>query len=185
LKELVTDSEFADWIEGKIGFRDFKNYALIEKRRRLQETRHAKDKALSEAVTSGKTLEEYRRENVNKRKRDRYHSGLGSRMRVYLSTMVNKRIRDRRLRASKSARTEELLGCSVDDFMKYIESKWLPGMSWENWGTMRHCWQLDHIKPCASFDLSKPEDQRLCFHFTNYQPLWSIDNFRKGAKLGP
>ena len=54
-------------------------------------------------------------------------------------------------------------------------------MSWDNYGL--HGWHVDHIKPCASFDLSKPIEQRKCFNFNNLQPLWAIDNLRKGSKI--
>jgi HNH endonuclease. len=56
-------------------------------------------------------------------------------------------------------------------------------MSWDNYG--RDGWHIDHIRPCASFDLTDPEQQRQCFHYTNLQPLWAADNIRKGAKWQP
>jgi len=40
---------------------------------------------------------------------------------------------------------------------------------------------MDHIKPCASFDLSKPKEQSKCFHYSNLQPLWAEDNLKKGS----
>ena len=46
-------------------------------------------------------------------------------------------------------------------------------------------WQLDHIRPVSSFDLTDPAQQRACFHFSNFQPLWMPDNIRKGAKHQP
>jgi hypothetical protein len=51
-------------------------------------------------------------------------------------------------------------------------------MNWENQGE----WHIDHILPCASFDLTKEEEQRKCFHYTNLQPLWAKDNMIKGSK---
>lgn len=81
----------------------------------------------------------------------------------------------------KAARVAELLGCGVPEFMRYIEGLWLPGMSWDNWGNTLHHWQLDHIRPVSSFDLRDPVQQAACFHFSNYQPLWKLDNVRKGA----
>lgn len=41
---------------------------------------------------------------------------------------------------------------------------------------------IDHIKPCTSFDLADPEQQKACFHYTNLQPLWAVDNLKKGEK---
>ena len=71
---------------------------------------------------------------------------------------------------------------SIDNFKIYIESKFEIGMNWENWGHGADKWNLDHIVPCAIFDLSKLEHQKRCFHFSNYQPLWQIENFKKKAK---
>ncbi len=51
-------------------------------------------------------------------------------------------------------------------------------MTWDNYGK----WQIDHKIPCASFDLTDPEQQKSCFHFSNLQPLWAKDNNSKGAK---
>lgn len=82
----------------------------------------------------------------------------------------------------KSASAEAMIGCSRQDLIKYIESKWLIGMNWGNWGLAsrsRKTWHIDHIRPCASFDLSIPAHQMECFHFTNLQPLWAEDNIRK------
>ena len=80
---------------------------------------------------------------------------------------------------AKSARTLELLGCTGDFLKGYLQAKFQEGMSWENYGS----WHIDHIKPVASFDLTKPEQQRAAFHYTNLQPLWAIDNRMKGARL--
>lgn len=74
-----------------------------------------------------------------------------------------------------------LLGCSIADFRAYIEARFLPGMSWENHG--RYGWHIDHIRPCASFDLTNLEEQKKCFHYTNLQPLWAKDNLLKGSSL--
>jgi hypothetical protein len=44
-------------------------------------------------------------------------------------------------------------------------------------------WHIDHIKPCISFNLTDPVNNKwLCFHYTNLQPLWAEDNLKKGAK---
>lgn len=48
-------------------------------------------------------------------------------------------------------------------------------MSWDNYGE----WEIDHIKPCCSFDLSLPENQLACFNYQNTRPLWRVDNLDK------
>ena len=53
-------------------------------------------------------------------------------------------------------------------------------MSWDNHGY--DGWHVDHIRPCASFDLTDEEQVRKCFHYTNLQPLWAKDNLRKGSE---
>jgi hypothetical protein len=80
---------------------------------------------------------------------------------------------------NKSASTEALIGCSYDAFAKHIESQFADGMTWEN----RCEWHIDHIIPCAAFDLNDPEQQRQCFHYTNMRPLWAHENRRKGASM--
>lgn len=84
--------------------------------------------------------------------------------------------------ATKSARTIELLGCTIPELRAHLESQFREGMSFENYG--RTGWHIDHIIPCAMFDLRDPAQQRACFHWSNLQPLWARDNCRKGARVG-
>lgn len=78
----------------------------------------------------------------------------------------------------KPAKTRELLGCSSEELVKHLENQFRDGMTWENWGTH---WEVDHIRPCASFGLSDPNQVRVCFHFSNLQPLLRVENRQKGS----
>ena len=98
---------------------------------------------------------------------------------------VRKNIRDR-MRAAmngigKSKHTMELLGCSIEELKIYLEKQFVKGMCWNNYG--KKGWHIDHILPCASFDLTDPEQQKICFHYTNLQPLWAKDNYKKRDKV--
>jgi hypothetical protein len=81
----------------------------------------------------------------------------------------------------KHKNTIELLGCSLSQFLTYIENKFKHGMNWSNYG--KNGWHIDHIIPCSSFDLTDNEQQKKCFHYTNLQPLWEKENLSKGNKI--
>ena len=73
---------------------------------------------------------------------------------------------------NKNNKTEsavKLLGCTIEDFKVYLFSKFKPEMNWENHGEI---WEIDHIKPCASFNLTDVKQQQECFHYSNHQPLF-------------
>lgn len=81
---------------------------------------------------------------------------------------------------NKTYSTFDLVGCDFDTLKKHIESQFVNGMSWEY--VFNGAVHIDHIKPCKKFDLTKPEEQKSCFHYTNLQPLFKRDNLIKGAK---
>jgi hypothetical protein len=76
----------------------------------------------------------------------------------------------------KSEKTELLLGCNFDFFINYLFINFQDGMSFENHGE----WHIDHIVPLAK--CKTKEEIIKCCHYTNLQPLWAIDNLKKGAK---
>lgn len=84
-------------------------------------------------------------------------------------------------RGNKSASAIELTGCTILELKEHLESLFKPGMTWENHS--RNGWHIDHIKPCASFNLSDPEEQNICFHYSNLQPLWAEENIKKSNKI--
>lgn len=98
----------------------------------------------------------------------------------YMRKTLSSRVREalRRKCGIKSARTMDLIGCTVDELRRYLEAKFKPGMNWDNWA--RDGWHIDHVRPCSSFDLTIPEEQAKCFHYTNLQPLWARENMQKG-----
>lgn len=79
--------------------------------------------------------------------------------------------------AKKNSTTEQMLGCSIGEFIRHIELQFLPGMSWDN----RSEWHIDHIVPCAT--AKSVEELESLFHFTNLRPLWAADNLVKSDKV--
>jgi hypothetical protein len=82
---------------------------------------------------------------------------------------------------NKPESAQILIGCNFKDARGHIEKQFTKGMTWDNHGM--HGWHIDHIIPIASFDLSKPEQQRRAFHYTNMQPLWAKENMQKSDKM--
>ncbi len=95
-----------------------------------------------------------------------------------LRRRITKAISDRGT-GRKMKTTAELIGCTIPELMAHIESKFKPGMTWEN----RDFWHVDHVRPIKAFNLTKLKDQKACFNWKNLQPLWAEENFRKHAKF--
>lgn len=109
----------------------------------------------------------------NRRKKNEYYRNYIPSLNAKIAKSLHTRILAavRSVKAKKYTSSIKLTGCSIEFFIEYIQEKFTGNMSWDNYG--KDGWHLDHIRPCSSFDLSNPEDQKLCFHYTNYQPLWA------------
>ena len=107
---------------------------------------------------------QYRRTNINRK------------VSVSLRNRLNAVLRGN----IKSSSVLILLGCHLNEFKIHFESKFTEGMTWNHFLAGKI--HIDHIRPCIDFDLSKSDQQNLCFHYTNLQPLWARDNLKKGAK---
>lgn len=118
----------------------------------------------------------YQKNNQHK-KRHKYNTDPNFRLRRVLSARVTDAIKNQA--TTKAYKTIELIGCTVDEARVHLENQFVKGMSWDNYKE----WEIDHIIPCAFFDLSDPEQQKKCFHYTNLQPLWATDNRSKGARI--
>lgn len=146
---------------------------LVEKRK-LRQKRYREENRDRERA---RILKWNRENNVRVRARsarylrERRLKDLGFRIRMNLSSQLSHFVSGKSRRAIKT-----LLGCSFEGLISRFQSLFVPGMSVENYGSV---WHVDHIKPCAKFDLTDPEQQKACFHFSNLQPLFALDNLRK------
>lgn len=120
------------------------------------------------------------RDRINMERRERIKKDPHFQFRKNMSGRIHSAIKGI---TKKSDSIEKLIGCSIKEARNHIEKQFVDGMSWDNYGCKEGQWSIDHIKPCASFDLSDPKQQAICFNFKNTRPLWHIDNQRKGAKL--
>ena len=166
---------------GKIYYQNNKEIILLK---------HKKYKASHKKETSIRN-KEYRkkykashkqeiRESSNKRQKIKKATDLNFKILCNLRTRILGALK----RNSKSASTKELLGCTIAQLKQHLKSQFTKGMTWKNHGNGwlgKKEWHIDHIIPCASFDLSKASEQKECFHYSNLQPLWALDNLIKGS----
>jgi hypothetical protein len=166
-------------------------YKDKQKKSQYDALRYA-SKSDEERLTKNQANAKWRRENadkVNEYNRKYRKQNMKEYFRMYKAKqrqepqhLMCKRLRNRmhKLLAGKekSATTMELIGCSREELIAYLESLFEPGMTWEQ----RRRFHIDHIRPCCSFDLTDPKQQKECFHFTNLRPLWASDNLTKGGK---
>lgn len=106
------------------------------------------------------------KEILRQRKNYRYKNDLEFRILDNLRSRIHVSVVSKVI--MKLDHTAKLLGCSISDFVKYLENLFSEGMTWENHGI--HGWHIDHIIPCAAFNLTNEEEQRKCFHYTNINP---------------
>ena len=112
----------------------------------------------------------------------RYNAYFVEKRKTDINFKIAHYLRKRTTKALKSLKAIQNLGCSIPELKSYLESKWQPGMTWENYG--KRGWHIDHVKPLNSFDLQDSEQLKEACNYTNLQPLWAIDNFRKGDRGG-
>lgn len=86
----------------------------------------------------------------------------------------------------KSEKTEQLLGCTLKQAIRHLESTFTEGMSWENHGRCKegdcsNVWHIDHKIPLDSAK-TKEDIEKLC-HYSNLQALWAFDNLQKSSNI--
>jgi hypothetical protein len=109
--------------------------------------------------------------------RNKYYSDIEFRLKHITAARISSALST--YQTLKQNRTIEYLGCTIEEYTQYLEQKFTPDMTWENYGEY---WEIDHIKPIASFNLSQEDQLYECFHYTNTQPLLKVDNREKSNK---
>lgn len=86
-----------------------------------------------------------------------------------------------RKKVQKEALTEDLFGCDYLAFIIQFQMLFESGMTWQNRGYGPGKWHIDHIRPLASFDLTKLDEVRQAWNHTNLRPLWHDENLTKSS----
>jgi hypothetical protein len=160
-----------------------KKYNRENKEKVSQRNKEYRENNKEKVAEQKRRYYENNREKENRRKnewvRERKKTDMFFKLRLNIRTLIGSSIRNAGFRKSqlRLKKTEIILGCKIEDFIKYIESKFLEGMNWGNRGE----WHIDHIRPAS---LAKTEEEIIELnHYTNLQPLWAVDNFKKGNRF--
>lgn len=125
-------------------------------------------------------LKQYRKDNVERINQYQKQYTKQRRHSDQLYKMIcNMRSRLKRYSKLKGDyKTNELIGCSPVELRDWLEGQFQEGMSWDN--NTKNGWHIDHILPLCVAETT--EDLKILAHYTNLQPLWGIDNIKKGGR---
>lgn len=119
------------------------------------------------------------RERINLKVAERCNKAYKENINYRLITILRKRLLIALKHNQKRGSAVKDLGCTIEEFKVYLESKFQPGMNWSNQGK----WHIDHIIPLSKVDLTNYEEFKKATNYTNLQPLWAIDNIKKSNKI--
>ena len=126
-------------------------------------------------IAREKNYRQEHKEIILQRRKRKYKDNIQFRLGVLLRNRLGDALNGR---VKKGSAVRDL-GCTLTELKFYLEGKFKDGMTWEN-----YCkWHIDHEIPLALFDLTNREQFKRACHYTNLQPLWALDNFKKSAKL--
>ena len=153
----------------------YSNNKQYEKLKMAEWYQNNKDIAYKNHKQWTKNNKEYRREYKRKLSKKQYDTDILYKIKVNLRSRLQQAL----INNYKTGSAVKDLGCSIEQFKKYIESKWQPGMTWDNHS--RDGWHIDHIIPLSQFNLSDPIEFKKACHYSNLQPLWAADNLKKNC----
>lgn len=108
------------------------------------------------------------------------YSAIQRRIRGAAKSRLNSRLRRNRLGKPVGIHFKDF-PFTLQELMLHLEKRFVPGMTWQNYGE----WHIDHIRPDSSFSYESATDPAFleCWALSNLQPLWKLDNLKKGSKL--
>jgi len=129
-------------------------------------------------LTKNKTHYETNKEEILAKNKiywqNKYHTDINFRLAVTLRTRLYGAIKN----DHKIGSAVNDLGCSIKELKIHLENQFEEDMSWDNYGE----WHIDHIKAISKYNLSNKKELLKACNYNNLQPLWAIDNLKKGNR---
>jgi len=176
-KYKLINEKYINSEKGKNTIQKYNETHKVEKNKKVKinnKNRYKTDDKYKEYIKQkSKDWSKDNKERKNKRQNDRYKNDIQFKLKLNLRSRFNQSLQGN----MKHSSALKLLGCSVEYLKQYLEQQFKPEMNWENHGIM---WEIDHIKPCASFDLTDIKQQQECFNYINLQPLFKTTEIALG-----
>lgn len=171
----------------KITYIKNKEHNLLKKKEYYQkninkmqeEGRKKYEKNKDRVLANRKKYVQNNKEKINKYYKNKYKNNLNFKIKCRIYSRLGKFIKLK----SKTKTITGYIGLSHEMYIKYLESKWDVGMSWDNYGHGKDKWCIDHIIPLKFFDLNNHEHLKIAVYYKNTQPMWFSNNCSKGSKL--
>ncbi len=116
------------------------------------------------------------KEKIREYQRNKYNNDILYRLKKNMRNQIGNSIRNGGFK--KLTHTEQILGCTYEEFKLYLESLFKPWMNWENRGLYNgeenYGWDIDHIIPLSTATCEA--DIIRLNHYSNLQPLCSHIN---------
>jgi len=171
-KEMVSERAKKYYEENKENLNEWmKKYYEENKEEKKEYRKKYYEENKEEMKEYRKKYRKEHKEGINEYRRNRFKTDKGFGILCRLRARLHKVLKGK----NKSASTMKLVGCTIEELLNHLEKTKVEGKDYSD----AH---VDHIRPCASFDLTDPEQQRECFHYTNLQWLPAKENMSKGAK---
>lgn len=138
-----------------------------------------KDKIRQQGIEWNNNHKSQRNEWLRQYMRNKYNKNNEFKLLCLMRSRIRKSLKLQEV--VKNKRTLELLGCTLPELREHIEKQFSEGMTWDNYGT--NGWHIDHIRPCAAYNLTDVEEQKCCFNYKNLKPMWGTENIRKSSYL--
>lgn len=165
-----------------------KEYYKIHKEDIRQQKNRYYQENINRITNQHKEYQKIHREKINQRRKDYRQKDLQFRIACNLRTRLWESIEC----DYKSGSAINDMGCSVDEMFKMFESTFeisslhpiLGKMSRNNYGWIGNIlgWEIDHIVPLSSFDLSNRKELLKAVHYSNLRPMWASQNRSDGAR---
>lgn len=189
-KEMCEREDLSENERIVVKYKKFMNLQRKSKARREQKIKKYQTTYNKKNKEKIKLYAKERRESGKGREYERKHKPayIKNRMKNDLPFRIITNIRGRlknflsRRYLTKDREMTSLVGCSSEELKQHIERQFLPGMTWDNYGLRG--WHIDHIRPLSLAKNMEDIVRLKLLHYTNFQPLWAIDNIKKSDLLG-